>query len=275
MGEIHNTTMVNGHRIHYRDEGRNNLKTIVLLHGFMQNRSVWDELTLQLMHDYRVISIDLPGHGYSETFSDIHTMEFMATCVHETLSTIGVGASVIIGHSMGGYVTLAYARQFGLSTKGIGLIHAHAMADDAEHIRMRDQVCERVNINAASYIVDFVPSLFAKSNEQRLIFEINNLKDECLNTSKESIIAAQQGMKRRHNAINMLTTYPNPVLFIYGKQDRRIPLEVALSDASLPQYSQMVLLENAGHMAHIECPKIVKRSIANFVDSCYAQEEYR
>ena len=88
--EKHKVIMFENRELHYRDEGREHPQTLVLLHGFLQNLNVWSSFTLTYMRYMRVITIDLPGHGYSATYSDVHTMDFMANAVKAVLDEAGV-----------------------------------------------------------------------------------------------------------------------------------------------------------------------------------------
>lgn len=270
MPELHKRTVFLSRHLHYRDEGNCNNKTIVLLHGLLQNLTVWDNILLKLYHEYRVISIDLPGHGYSDLYnSDAQTMEFMATCVNEVLIACGVTDCVIIGHSMGGYVALSYAQEHERNIRGIGLLHSHALADTPEKIHARKQVCESVRNNRPGYIIEFIPSLFDSNNRMTLAKKIDEMKDQALSISENSIIASQMGMIRRKSYIPFLSKTKRPVMFIYGKQDNRIPLELAAMQATVPQHAEMLMLDNVAHMAHIECPDMTVQWIRNFVDICY------
>ena len=261
--------MVDGHTVHYRDEGRNNKKTVVLLHGFLQNLDVWSSYVLSYMHHLRVITIDLPGHGQTETFSETHSMDFMARMVKTVLDEAGIDQCVMIGHSMGGYVALAFAEKHPYLLRGLGLINSHALPDSEEHRHWRQAICEQVKENRASYIVNFVPTLFDDHNRAGLSQDIKDLQDQCLETRSESIIAAQNGMMNRPSRIDVLRQLEVPILFIYGKNDNRIPLELAISQAMIPHHAEILILDNVGHMAFIEEREYVKPRIKNFVDTCY------
>ena len=267
--EQHRTIISRGRTIHYRDEGRNNPKTIVLLHGFLQSLDVWSSYVLSYLHSMRVVTIDLPGHGLTDTFSDVHTMDFMADTIHDVLTNIGVDQCVMVGHSMGGYVALAFAEKYPYTLRGLGLVNSHALSDSAEHAEQRRSICQQVKENRASFIVNFVPSLFDNSHRGLLNQDIKDLQDQCLETSTESIIAAQLGMMQRPSRIDVLQRLEVPTLFIYGKNDNRIPLELAVSQAMIPHHSEILILDNVGHMAFIEEREYVKPRIKNFVDTCY------
>ena len=267
--EQHRTIEIDGRTVHYRDEGRNNNKTLVLLHGFLQSLDVWSSYVLSYMNSMRIITIDLPGHGLTANFCDVHTMDFMAKIVKEVLQHAGVDQCVMVGHSMGGYVSLAFAEKYPYSLRGLGLINAHAMADDAAHRVYREQVCAQVMDNRASFIVDFVPNLFHPDRRGALYQDIKDLKDQGLETSTEAIIAAQRGMKERPSRMEILEKLEVPVLLVYGKEDNRIPLEIAVTQAMFPRHTEMLLLDKVGHMAFMEEREYVKPRIKNFVDTCY------
>ena len=267
--EQHRILMVDGHAVHYRDEGRSNGKALVLLHGFLQSLDVWSSYVLSYMHDLRVITIDLPGHGHSESFCEVHSMDFMARIIKRVLEEAGVDQCVMVGHSMGGYVALAFAEKYPYSLRGLGLVNSHALSDSEEHRANRQAVCDQVQENRASYIVNFVPTLFYENNRAALSQEIKVLQDQCLETKTEAIIAAQKGMMTRPSRISVLQQLEVPVLFIYGKNDNRIPLEIAISQAMIPRHSEILLLDHVGHMSFMEEREYVKPRIKNFVETCY------
>lgn len=267
--EQHHTITVDGRTVHYRDEGRDNTRTLVLLHGFLQNLDVWSSYVLSYMNHLRVITIDLPGHGLTDTFCDVHTMDFMARIVKEVLVDAGVERCVMVGHSMGGYVALAFADKYPYALRGLGLISSHAMADSEQHRRYREEACTQVKENRANYILGFIPSLFDDSRRAALSKEIKDLQDQCLLTTTQSIVAAQRGMAQRPSRIALLQNIDTPVLFIYGKSDPRLDIEVAVSQTLLPHHSETLLLDNVAHMAFIEERVYVKPRLLNFVDTCY------
>ena len=267
--EQHKTIVFEEHTLHYRDEGRGHEQTLVLLHGYLQNLDIWSSYVLSYMRTMHVITIDLPGHGYSECFGEVHTMDFMARAVKAVLDDACVEQCVMVGHSMGGYVALAFADLFPHHLRGLGLLHSHALADTESIIERRMATCEQVMQNRASYIVGFIPPLFTARSRVALTVEIKDLQDQCLETKAESIIAAQRGMAARPSRLHVLQQLEVPVLFIYGKNDPRLPVELALSQAMEAQHAEILLLENVAHMSHIEERDYVRPRLANFVSTCY------
>jgi pimeloyl-ACP methyl ester carboxylesterase len=267
--EQHKTIVFEEHTLHYRDEGRNHEQTLVLLHGYLQNLDIWSSYVLSYMRTMHVITIDLPGHGYSECFGDVHSMDLMAKAVKAVLDDAGVEQCVMVGHSMGGYVALAFADLFPHHLRGLGLLHSHALAYTDKIIERRMETCDQVMSNRASYIVGFIPPLFDVSKRNELTLEIKDLQDQCLETKAESIVAAQRGMASRPSRIHVLQSLEVPTLFVYGKNDTRIPVELALAQAMEARHAEILLLDNVAHMAHIEERDYVRPRIQNFVNTCY------
>lgn len=267
--EQHRTIVFEEHTLHYRYEGKGHEQTLVLLHGYLQNLDIWSSYVLTYMRSMRVITIDLPGHGYSETFGEVHTMDFMAKAVKAVLDDAGVYQCVMVGHSMGGYVALAFADLYPHYLRGLGLIHSHALPDTEEAAQRRMATCEQVSQNRAGYIVGFIPTLFDASKRRYMNQEIKDLQDQCLETKEGSIVAAQRGMAVRPSRLKVLRELEVPTLFIYGKNDPRIPVELALSQAMEARHAEILLLDNVAHMSHLEERDYIRPRIFNFVHTCY------
>lgn len=267
--EQHKTIKFEGHTIHYRDEGREHEQTLVLLHGYLQNLDVWSAYVLTFMRSMHVVTIDLPGHGYSECLAEVHTMDLMARAVKAVLDDARVEQCVMVGHSMGGYVALAFADLFPHRLRGLGLLHSHAFPDDEVTVERRMLTCEEVTKNRARYIVGFIPPLFDDSKRVSLAQEIKDLQDQCLETREESVVAAQRGMAQRPSRIKVLNELEVPVLFIFGRNDKRIPIEKAVAQTLDVRHAEILILDGVAHMSHIEDRDYVRPRLQNFVSTCY------
>lgn len=164
---------------------------------------------------------------------------------------------------------MAYADLYPHRLRGLGLLHSHALADTESAIERRMETCDRVAQNRASYVVNFIPTLFDPSKRQQMNQEIKDLQDQCLETKMESIIAAQRGMATRPSRIHVLKKLEVPILFVYGKSDNRIPVELALAQAMEARHAEILLLENVAHMSHLEERDYIRPRILNFVNTCY------
>lgn len=252
----------NDKKISYSETGSGN--TILLLHGFLESKSIWGHMVKVLSKDFHVVTIDLPGHGESEVMGPVHEMGAMASVVKEVLSSLHVEQCLLAGHSMGGYVSLAFAELFPQMVRGLVLFHSQAAADDEEGKRNRDRTAKVVEENRAGFISNFIPDLFAPGNPEKFKDEIETLKQESLKTPKEGIIAAIKGMKQRSSKLKLLNSMEVPVLFISGKQDARIPVEKILQQVAMPKHSEALLLENTGHMGFIENREKTTRALHHF-----------
>ncbi len=256
----------NGKTIHYQIEGKGT--TLVLLHGYLESLEMWNTHQKILSEKYQLITIDLPGHGGTSNFKKIHGMDFMAEIVHEVLIDEKIQECVMIGHSMGGYTTLAFAKKYPEMLKGFGLFHSHASADNNEAKLNRDRSINLIEQDKGHFIFHFIPSLFAPENEEKFAKQIQKQLEIANAMPKENVIAAMAGMKERNSTLDVLMDSKIPVLFIAGKQDSRIPIEKVLAQAVLPSTVQILLLENAGHMSWIEEQQKTISSIDGFMQLC-------
>lgn len=244
-------------------------RSLVLLHGFTESSGIWDDYTSVLQDEYQLITIDLPGHGQSDLFGPVHSMEFMADIVQAILEHLGIRKTVMVGHSMGGYVTLAFARKYLRYLHGIGLFHSHAAPDDEAAKINRDRLSDIIIKDKKNFIHHFIPGLFAEQNRHRFTAEINLLRSMCSGTTEEGIIAALQGMKVREDHRPLLKELPIPIMFISGKNDEKIPPEKIKEQLLLPQITYSLLLEKAGHMGFIEARDECLHFMRSFVGRCY------
>ncbi len=253
--------------IHYTKEGQGN--TIVLLHGFMESLQIWKDFSHELSANFNVICIDLPGHGESECISDVHSMDLIADIVKQIVDSLGISSFVLIGHSMGGYVSLEFADHYPDMLKGLGLFHSQALADSEETKANRDRTCEIVKQNRKNFISQFIPDLFAPENVSRFSEEIRILQSQVIDMEENAVIAALIGMKLRENKLHVLTDLKIPILFILGKKDSRVDLQQAMKQAILPDHSEILLL-NIGHMGYIEARNETLFTIRSFAEKCFA-----
>ncbi len=251
-----------GHRVNYRIDGSG--PAMVLLHGFLESLVMWEDFVQALSKMNKVITIDLPGFGKTDVFSGNHSMELMADVVNAVLEEEKINRCILAGHSMGGYVSLAFAKKYGSKLKGLVLFHSHAGADDEQAKINRNRTIEIVKKNHKDFIAAFIPSLFAEENINKFHDKIEEAKAVSLETSAEGIIAALAGMRDREDHTDLLQTLSIPVLFIAGKQDSRIPPEKILPQIVLPKHSEALLLEGVGHMGFVEARKQTLRTLAHF-----------
>jgi pimeloyl-ACP methyl ester carboxylesterase len=239
---------------------------ILLLHGFLESGEIWKSYARRLGESFRVVTIDLPGHGKSEVLNSVETMDEMADVVRQVLKSLEITSCLIIGHSMGGYVTLAFAEKYPRIVKGFALFHSQAAADNPEARSNRDRTIAIVKKDHHGFIRNFIPDLFDPENVKKFGKEIEWMKELADNTPKEGIIAALEGMKNRPDRRHVLINAKVPVLFIIGKNDKRIPMETILPQTILPGHSEVLLLDYVGHMGFIEASGVTFSSVKSFAE---------
>jgi pimeloyl-ACP methyl ester carboxylesterase len=196
-------------------------------------------------------------------------MEVMAETVKLVLDKLEINECVIVGHSMGGYVALAFAKQYPDFIKGVGLFHSQASADSEEAKENRRRTINVVKLNRAGFISNFIPDLFAEANVPKFQDEIDLLKKGASEISPEGIIADVEGMKQRSSKLDLLMHSKIPFLFIAGKEDSRIPVQTIMAQAILPEHSEVLILSKVGHMGFIEAKTETLQMIKGFLKQIY------
>lgn len=243
---------------------------IVLLHGLMENLHIWDALTKQLSEYFKVVQIDLPGHGETPVVGDVHTMDFMAQCVNAVLEAYQIEECVMAGHSMGGYVTAAFAKMYPQKIKGICFFHSNVLEDTEAAKCQRERVASLIMNDKLNFIATFIPDLFTAENQEKFKNEIENLVSTAQQMDPKGIAAAQLGMKERAGSLDLMMKIEVPVLFIIGKQDPRISLNAMMAQAMLPKHSEVLLLDGVAHMGFIEARQRTFDMVESFADRCFS-----
>jgi pimeloyl-ACP methyl ester carboxylesterase len=256
------TIIFRNKKIRFTDQGTG--KTLVLLHGFTEDGGIWDGFCVRLNRDFRVIVIDLPGHGESEGIDAIHTMELQAEVVHEVLKSCKVRKCLMTGHSMGGYVTLAFAEKYPNMLKGICLFHSHVFPDSPQDRENRERTIRIVKEDKFGFVVQFIHSLFPEEVQNKFRKEIEHLIGRAKKLKKENIVAALEGMKIRKDHVKLLENMQIPILFILGQKDIKIPVSRYWEMISLPRYSESLILRDTGHMGYIEEPEQTLKVLKGF-----------
>ncbi|KAB1156055.1 alpha/beta fold hydrolase [Flavobacterium luteum] len=235
-------------KVSYSDTGKGT--AIVLLHGFLENQTMWQDFIPEFSKKYRVITIDLLGHGKTECLGYIHSMEDNADMVHEVLHELKIRKAVLAGHSMGGYVALAFAELYPDAVKGLVLLNSTSRADSEERKHNRDRAIKAVKKDYTSFVRLSVANLFSEDNRERLIDEIEKVKIEALQTPLQGIIASLEGMKIRKDREVLLHFGPYPKVLILGEKDPVLNYDENLDQIENTQV-QLVTFPD-GHMSHIE-----------------------
>lgn len=194
-----------------------------------------------------------------------------AETIIAVLDHLEIYECVIVGHSMGGYVALAFAEMFNSCVKGLGLFHSTALADSPEAMVNRERMIQFVEKDRTGFIRQFFPNLFSEQNRIKLSKEVNHLSDKAATIPKLSVVASLLAMKSRKNRLHVLKSASFPVMFIGGHNDRRIPVKTIISQSTLPADCEVHLLEGVGHMGFLEAADETLELCRNFVRKCYSK----
>ena len=249
------------------DKGKG--RVVVLLHGFLGAHQIWEQTITNLSKSYRVIAIDLPGHGSTPCFGYAHSMELMAKCVKSVLDFLRLKKYVLIGHSMGGYVGLAFADLYPDNLKGLCLYHSTAYDDSDEKQKDRLRAINAVKANKNIYTVATIKNLFASKNLKYLKEEINFATHIAKKTPKNGIIAALYGMKDRSSRDIILGLVTYPVLMVIGQHDNVLPAAQLLEQAKTFKNCTVLFLEHDGHFGFLESTAKSNKELRKFLRKCY------
>ena len=256
---LHKNTKVN-----FTFQGRGT--AVVLLHGFLENSTMWNSISTQLSKKHKVICIDLLGHGATENHGYIHTMENQAELVKAILDHLNLKRCIVVGHSMGGYVALAFSQLFPANIKGLCLMNSTALPDSEEKKINRNRAIVAVKQNHKTFVRIAIPMLFSEENRAIFTYEIKEVTQEALKISPQGNIAALEGMKIRSNFTSIYKKAIFPIQMIVGKQDPA--LEYATLIAQTKDTNVDVVEFPDGHMSHIENKNELIEALIKFIKQC-------
>jgi pimeloyl-ACP methyl ester carboxylesterase len=225
-------------------------EAIVLLHGFLENSTMWENVIPALEKNYQVITIDLLGHGNTERLGYIHTMEEMAQTVSYVLDHLQIEKPSFLGHSMGGYVALAFAELFPLRIEKLLLLNSTPLADSHERVANRNRAIRLVKQNKNAFISMAITNLFGKESREQLREKINALVKEAQQLPTEHIVAAMEGLKARKDRTHILKNFTGEKIFLAGEEDEIVTLE-SLQQLAKKTNTQLKTFKG-GHMTHLE-----------------------
>lgn len=258
----------NHRKIFYQAEGKG--KPVLLLHGFAENGNIWNEQIKSLQDKYFLIIPDLPGSGNSQSLEGKVSLEDYADIIkliYDEVISKNSQQFCMIGHSMGGYITLAFAQKYGPLLNSFGLFHSSAFADDGDKITARKKGIEFIQKNGSlSFLKASVSNLFSEKTKSEIPELMSKLFDLGKDIEPSVLIQYYEAMIERPDRISVLENFIKPVLFIIGKNDNAVPLETSLSQCSAPSHSIIHILQNSGHMGLWEEAQLCNTYLENFLE---------
>lgn len=250
--------------IHTKEQGAGN--TILLVHGFPMTSAIWDNFSPHLASTFRVVTLDLPGFGKSPLLPSPFSLEDVANAVLEKIESLRIARLVAIGHSLGGYVTLAMVARKPELFAGFGLIHSTAKADSEEKKKARNKTIEFIKTNGATaFTRNYITPLFANGNHPDVPF----VREMNIRAETEALIGYTEAMRDRADHTSLFKTFPRPVLFIAGAEDPGIPPDDVRAQAALASQASLHVLEKQAHMSLIEDVPTTSSLVYDFALRCY------
>lgn len=254
-----------GRSVYYTVKG--NGEALLFLHGYLESSEIWSDFISRFDESYKVICVDIPGHGKSEVLGQVHTMKMMAEAVNAVLYAENVNKLTILGHSMGGYITMEFVNTYPQKTRGYCLFHSTCFADNDEKKLNRDREISLVLCGKKMQIIHTnVPKAFADNNIKKLNDQLVKAKQIAKEAPEEGIIALLRGMKEREDHSELFSNSIFTPLIIWGKQDNYIGEATFNKLLALAPEAKTIVLENSGHMGFIEEAENAYKGIISYLN---------
>ena len=249
-------------------------KTLMLLHGYLETLYIFNELVEALKSRYRIIVIDMPGHGLSDSAPEgpdgerVNTLSFDASVVVGVLDKCGVDRAVVAGHSMGGYVTQQLLREHPERVERAILLHSHPYADTPQKHQERGREKQLVASGKLLAIAAIsIPDMYYTENLRACDEKIRETIELCETHDPAGIIASIEGLRRRDEFTDVLAAPPVPLLLLHGDHDNFLPLERVAEMKKLFPAVQYALVPDAGHNSFIEQPEAAMAQMIAFIEA--------
>ena len=248
-------------KVYYTVKGKG--PALVLLHGFLESSTIWNAIAPQLSSRYKVIIIDLPGHGRSETMDEPHSMELLAGVVNEVIKHLEITEVAMVGHSMGGYVALAFAEKYTKLLSRLVLLNSTPEADTILRKRDRDRGLELLKSVPKAYVRMAIANLFSREANAQFATKIEALKQEVSNFPIAGISAMIRGMRNRKDRKLVLRALKIEKIMICSKKDPLFDINKMQLIAN-ECFTSFICI-SGGHMSWMEQPEEIVK-IVHFID---------
>jgi len=236
--------------ISYWIEGKG--KPVMLVHGFAEDHLVWSHQIDYLKQNFQLIIPDLPGSGKSELLNSV-SMESMAEVLKAILDQESVQQTCMIGHSMGGYTTLAFAEKYSSRLNSFCLFHSSAYPDNEEKKQTRSKAIEFMKKNGVEeFLKTSTPNLFAKDATGSLSKPKQQMVEKLIrgykNLDVNALVEYYHAMMERPDRTHVLKSFTKPILYVLGRHDTAVLYEQGLEQTHLARNVEVYTLNESGHM---------------------------
>lgn len=249
-------------QLFYTEQGQG--ETVLLIHGFCGSTDYWEYIIPLLSEKCHVLAVDLRGHGESAYNEEPFEIEDLAKDIKLLLVELGIDKVYMFGHSLGGYVTLAFADIFEDSLKGFGLIHSTAFSDTDEGKEGRLNAIRKIqDLGIEEFVNGLIPNLFAEESLTSLPSEVEKAKRIGYGTNPIAAMETQAAMRKRPDRNYVVEKAKMPVLLLKGTKDKVVSLD-RVATASSPNITEVKL--ETGHMSMLEAPNKLTKAIHSFIE---------
>lgn len=243
---------------------------VVLLHGFPEDGCLWNNVVPGLADSFTVLVPDIPGSGASKLDKPDVSIEDLSHCINAILDQEHIEEAVVAGHSMGGYIALAFAAHNANRLKGLSMIHSTATADTEEKKQTRLKSIELIRKGGKeAFVKGMIPNLFSADFRERHPTVVKHLIERGIMLSSESMISFYNAMINRPDRTNILKDAAFPVQWVIGKEDQVVPVDSSLQQSRLANVNFVSLYANCGHMSMLEAPERLTNDLREFLVFCY------
>jgi len=243
---------------------------IVFLHGYLESPAIWPAFIGEAFADCQVLMPALPGYDPTKAASD-YSLEAGVEAVHTELAAAGIGRAVLVGHSMGGYVALAFAEKYPGLVAGLGLFHSSALPDneqDAERRARTRSFLEKHGV--AAFADEFLQPQLSPTHRESMNDSVAQLKALAAAVPLAVALGNLDAMAQRPDRRAVLEKATYPVLFIAGKDDHAVLPEKTHEESLLPDYCTVLWLAGVGHLGFIERPTDTRRAVRQLLETAFA-----
>ena len=247
------------------EDSKSGERTILLLHGYLETMYVWEDMFRELSRDYRVIRIDLPGHGLTCS-APVNTIDMMATVAKGVLDVCGVKKATVVGHSLGGYVAIRCCQLFGDRFEKMVLLNSHPYPELAERAAMAVREQEVIEAGKLMQLAELsIPKMFHPSNLRRLDETIREIVEMCETHDPAGIVSTLKGMIQRSDTSGFLASTDIPAMAICGETDLLVTEEIRTKMAKDCPNVRLEVLPGCCHNAFLECPERTLELLREFL----------
>ena len=250
--------------ISFSDVGKGT--AVVLLHGFLENSTMWKDVIPPLSKRNRVIAIDLLGHGKTDCLGYVHSMEVFAASIQAVLQHLKIRKYILVGHSLGGYISLEISKTNSNQIKGLCLVNSTSNEDSKDRKNLRIRANKMIQNNFTNMVRMSFSNLFGEESKIQYKEALASALKEALKTPLQGYIAGQEGMRIRENTQDVLRNNSFKKLLIVGKQDPVLDFKTSMLEAE--ETNSEIIVFPSGHMSHIENKEALVTALKDFVKTC-------